>query len=454
MAQATEDTTTPLKRRLTGMRLFALIWPAQFFSLLGTYMGQFALSIWAWQITGKATTLALVTLFSFAPSILMQPISGVLVDRWNRKLVMMISDIASAIITIAVLVLYTSGHLEIWHLFVTGAFTGVFQSFQWPAYSATVSVIVNKENYARASGMLSLADSVSSIWAPMSAGILIGIIGVGGILSMNVVIFLIAISILLLVPIPKLNRKEEKSSSFLKDTLFGFRFISQRRGLLGLQLIFFASNLVTGLAFTVLSPMILSRTGNDAVILGSVQSAFGVGGVVGGLLMGVWGGPKRRVDGVLLGMTGSCILGMTLLGVSRTPIMWMIAAFLTMLLMPVTNGSNQAIWQSKVPPEVQGRVFSTRALIAQISSPIAMAVAGPLADLYLTPAMMPEGSLANSFGWLVGTGPGAGIGLLFVFLGFIGAIIALTGYAFKIIRDVEKTIADHDAAEVKTSNGS
>jgi len=435
-----------MKPGITGMRLFAVIWSGQFFSLLGTYMSQFALTIWAWQLTGQATTLALVALFSFTPSILMQPLAGALVDRWNRKLVMMISDIASGIATIVIFILLTAGRLEVWHLYITGAFTGVFQSFQWPAYSSSITLIVPKANYARASGLLSLADSVSNICAPLAAGILIGVIGVAGILTIDIVTFLAAVGILLAVPIPqppKIETGEKKS--LLSDSLFGFRFIFERPGLLGLQLILSASNLVTGLAFTVLAPMILSRTGNDTLVLGSVQSAFGVGGVVGGLLFSAWGGSKRKVDGILLGGAASCIMGMTFLGLGRDPFLWTAAAFLTMFFVPMSNGSNQAIWQSKVPPEMQGRVFSTRALIAQISAPIAMGMAGPLADLYLTPSMMPGGSLSTIFGWLVGTGPGAGMALLFVVMGVVGALICLSGYAFTAIKDVEKTILDHDA---------
>ncbi|MCJ7574279.1 MFS transporter [Candidatus Bathyarchaeota archaeon] len=374
--------------------------------------------------------------------------AGVLVDRWNRKLVMMLSDIASGIATIAVFILFVSGGLEVWHLFVTGAFTGIFQSFQWPSYSATISLMVNKKDYARASGMLSLADSVSNICAPAVAGVLIGIIGVGGVLSIDIVTFLVAVGILLSVVIPQPPKKKGERKSILSDTAFGFRFIWERRPLLALQLVFFASNLIMGFAFTILTPMIMSRTGNDTVIMGGVQSAFGVGGVVGGLILSAWGGPKRRVNSVLLGMAGTSLLGITLLGLARTSFVWMLAAFLTMFFVPFSNGGNQAIWQSKVPPEFQGRVFSTRALIATISSPIAMIVAGPLADNVMTPAMMPGGSLESVFGGLVGVGSGAGMALIFVFVGVIGTAVSLMGYVFSDIRDVEKKVSDHDAVKV------
>jgi len=279
--------------QLTGMRLFVVIWLGQFLSLLGTYMSQFALSIWAWQKTGEATTLALVALFSFGPSVIMLPIAGALVDRWNRKLVMMLSDIASGIGTIIVLILLSSGRLDVWHLYVTGAFTGIFQSFQWPAYSASISLIVPKRDYARSSGMLSLADSASNICAPVATAVLIGVIGVAGVMAIDIATFLAAVGMLLVVAIPQ-PPKQEKKMSILSDAVFGLRYISEKSGLLGLQFIFFASNLIGGLAFTLFTPMIMLRSANDTVIMGAVQAALGVGGVTGGLALSAWGGPRGR----------------------------------------------------------------------------------------------------------------------------------------------------------------
>ncbi len=430
--------------KLTGMRLFTFIWFGQFFSILGTGMSQFALSIWAWQKTGEATALALVSLFTFGPSVIMYPIAGALIDRWNRKLVMMLSDIAAGIATIAVFILLSSGRLEVWHLYITGAFTGVFQAFHFPAYSASISLMVHKKEYARTSGMLSLANSVSNILAPATAGVFIGLIGVSGVLTLDIVTFIVAVGILLVVVIPQ-PPKQVKAMSILSDVAFGFRYIYQRSGLFSLVLFWFISNIVTNIAFTVFTPMIMLRSGNDTVVMGAVQASLGVGGVVGGLLLSVWGGPKRRVDGILLGTAANMLLGFMLQGVGRTPLIWMSAAFLTMLFIPTSNGSSHAIWQSKVPPELQGRVFGARVLIAQLSTPIAMTVAGPLVDKVMTPAMTPGGALADTFGWLVGTGPGAGVGLLYVFLSVIGATIALCGYSIRALRDVEKDIPDHDA---------
>jgi hypothetical protein len=190
--------------------------------------------------------------------------------------------------------------------------------------------------------------------------------------------------------------------------------------------------------------MILARTGNDAGVLGIVQSIMGVGGVVGSVVLSIWGGPKRRIHGVLAGM-GLGMTGMVLMGLGRDLYVWSLAAFISLLFIPIINGSNQAIWQTKVAPDVQGRVFATRAMIAQISVPVAMLLSGPMADYYFEPAMMAGGSLEPVFGMLVGTGPGAGMALMFVIAGLCGVLIGFGSYAFKAVRDVEDIIPDHQA---------
>ena len=440
--ELTESSKQPF---LSGMRGFTVIWGGQFVSLLGTFMTNFALTIWAWQVTGEATALALTGLAFVLPNILLYPVAGALVDRWNRKLVMMLSDIAAGVSTLVILVLFTSGNLQIWHLYVTGAFAGMFQSFQFPAYSAAVSTMVDKEDYTRTSGMLSVAQNTSGILSPVAAGVLLPVIGMRGILLFDLFSVAVAIASLVIVNIPQPKPKQAaERNSLLEDSLFGFKYIRERPGLLGLQLVFFTINFIGSLGFPLLAPMVLSRTGDDTVILGAVRSAFGAGGLVGGLILSAWGGPKKRVHGVLAGLSLSCLLGYVAIGLGNDVYAWSIGAFLMMLFNPLINGSNQAIWQSKVPPEMQGRVFGTRAMIARISQPVAMAITGPLADRFLIPGMMEGGSLAPYFGWLVGVGPGTGISLLWVFLGVIGFVCGLGGYLFREVRDVESILPDHD----------
>jgi len=430
---------------LSGMRGFTVIWGGQFVSLLGTFMTNFALTIWAWQVTGEATALALTGLAFSLPNILLYPVAGALVDRWNRRLVMMISDIAAGISTLVILLLFSTGNLQIWHLYVTGAFAGLFQSFQFPAYSTTVSTMLEKDDYTRASGMLSLAQSTSGILSPVAAGVLLPFIGLRGILIFDLFSVAVAVASLLIVNIPQPEPKPaSERNSLLEDSLFGFKYIRERSGLLGLQLVFFTINFIGSLGFPLLAPMVLSRTGDNPVILGTVRSAFGAGGVVGGLILSAWGGPKKRVHGVLSGLALSCLFGYIALGLGSDVYTWSLGAFLMMFFNPLINGSSQAIWQSKVPPEMQGRVFGTRVMIARISQPVAMAITGPLADKFLIPGMMEGGFLVPYFGWLVGIGPGTGISLLWIFLGVIGFVCGVGGYLFKEVRDVESILPDHD----------
>jgi predicted MFS family arabinose efflux permease len=278
-------------------------------------------------------------------------------------------------------------------------------------------------------------------------------------MSFDILSFIVAVIALAVIYIPQpTNVTDTKNRpSLLEDSIFGFRYIRARPSLLGLQSIFFVVNFTGSISFSLLAPMILSRTGNDSIILGTVQSAFGVGGVIGGLLMSAWGGPKRKVYGLLLGLVSSSLLSNVLMGLGQNVTIWAAAAFFFLFVNPITNGCSQAIWQSKVPPELQGRVFSTRALLAQASQPVALFVAGPLADSIFEPAMMPGGSLAPIFGWLVGTGPGAGMALIFIFSGIIGATTGLSGFLFDAVRNVEDILPDHDKAtatlEVVTTSG-
>jgi MFS family permease len=428
---------------------FTIVWIGQVISLLGTGMTWFAFTIWAWEVTGQATALALVAFFRFGPTILLSPVAGALVDRWDRKLVMMLSDLVAGSMTVLVLVLFATGNLEIWHLFLTGVVAGAFEAFQFPAYSAAVTTMLPKEQYARANGMLSLAESAAGVFAPLAGGLLLGLIGIAGILTVDIVTFTVAIATLLVVHVPQPEGTEagrEGRGSLWKESLYGFRYIWQRPSLLGLQLVFLGTNLTSGFAFTVMAPMILAQTGNDEVALGSVQSVMGIAGVVGSLLLTVWGGPKRRIHGVLLGMILGSLLGELVLGLGRSPLGWAVGGFFAALFVPITNGSNQAIWQAKVAPDVQGRVFATRRLIAQLSWPIATLLAGPLADYLFEPAMVAGGSLTGLFGGLVGTGSGTGMALMFVFTGLLGALVGLGGYAFPAVRQVEDLLPDHDAA--------
>lgn len=417
-------------------------------------MTGFALTIWAYQLTGSATALALVGFCNVVPLLVFSPLAGAIVDRSNRKLMMMLSDLAAGLGTIAILLLYITGNLQIWHLYIVAAIVGAFQTFQWPAYSAAITMMVDKKHYARASAMSDLAGNSSGIFAPMLAGTIIGLFDPNGILiilGIDVLTFVMAIGALLIVHIPQPQVTDEGAQSrgsLFSEAIFGFKYILQRSSLLGLQLVFMAGNFFFNLAYILMAPMILARTDNNSLVFGSVQTAGAIGGLVGGLVLSAWGGPKHRVRGVLGGWALSGLLGILVLGLGRALPVWLVGAFMGAFISPLINSSNQAIWQAKVPPDLQGRVFSIRRLIAWFVSPVAMLIAGPLADFVLEPAMRSESGFSQAWGWVTGTGPGSGMALIFIFCGFAMAGVGSLGYLFPIIRDVDELMPDHAAATV------
>jgi MFS family permease len=426
---------------------FTIVWIGQIISLVGTNMTGFAQTIWAYEITGSATALALVGFFFVTPLLIFSPIAGAIVDRYNRKMMMMVSDLASGLATIIILILYTSGILEIWHLYITAAFQGFFQTFQWPAYSAAITTMIPKEQYGRANGMMSLAESASGIFAPVLAGAMMAFIGFGGILTIDIITFIVAIGALLFVAIPQPKVTQaglESRGSIWKEAGYGFRYILKRPPLLGLQMVFMLGNFFVGIPFAIIAPTILASTNNNEMIFGTVNSVGAVGGLVGGLAMSAWGGPKRRIHGVLGGWAISSLLGVVLFGFSDGLIGWSIASFFGTFFIPIINGSNQSIWQAKVAPDLQGRVFSIRRLIAWFVNPAAQLIAGPLADFVFEPGMQSNTLMASTAGKVVGMDPGSGMSLMWIIFGTLAFTTSIGSYMIPIIRNVEDILPDHD----------
>lgn len=426
------------------MRRFSIVWLGQAFSLLGTNISEFGVTVWAYQETGSATAMALVAFFYVTPMLLISPLAGALVDRLNRKFMMMVSDLAAGLATCVLVVLFSTQNLQIWHLYLTSAFIGTFQSFQWPAYSAAITNLVPRTQLGRANGMIALAETGTNILGPILAAGLLGFIGLGGIFAIDLLTLTLAVVSLLIVRIPQppvTRVGQESRGSLWKESLYGFVYILNRPGLLGIQLVFLFGNFFSTMIYTLATPMILARSGNNEIVLGTVSSIGAVGGVVGGFLMSAWGGTKRKVIGLLSGWGLSGVFGM-LLGIFQSIPGWTGARFLGVMMGPLVDASNQAIWQAKVAPDVQGRVFSIRRLIAWVSMPLATLVAGPLADYVMEPAMMNDGKLAAIFSPLVGAGKGAGMSLIIVFSGLAIILVGLTGYLNPRIRNVERDLPD------------
>jgi MFS transporter, DHA3 family, macrolide efflux protein len=431
-------------RQTTNMRTFMTVWFGQAVSLIGSSMTDFAFTIWVWKLTGEATPLALFTFFTKLPQILFAPIAGVIVDRAPRKLLIMLSDTVSALLSITVLLLYVTQHLQIWHLYLIAAIKGTFELFQTLAFSASISVIVPKQHYNRASSMGFLASYGSNIVAPALASILYVVIGIAGILIIDLTTFAIAIITVLIVHIPQPAIKEvepQTSTNIRQEISFGWQYIAARPSLLSMLILMSLFWFAHDIGAALYSPLILARTGNDAQILGGLASAAGIGGVTGA--MSSWGGYKRRINGVLLGMIGAG-LSKIVFSLGTNPLIWIPAQFCSSLNFPLLGSSNDAIWLAKVQTQVQGRVFATRSVVELVTSSVAFLIAGLLADRIFEPAMLSDGSLAPFLGRIFGTGKGAGIAVLY-FISSLGLLlVGLSGYAFRSLRDVEMLLPDND----------
>jgi MFS transporter, DHA3 family, macrolide efflux protein len=429
------------------MLAFVIVWIGQLISVVASQMTNFAMTLWIYQQTNSAMALGLAQVFWVTPFLLISPIAGVMVDRYNRKLMMMISDIGSGIATLFILIMQAMGILQIWHLYLAMAVGGLVNAFQWPAYTAAITTMMPKEQYGRANGMMSLVDAGPGVIAPILGAALLAFIKLTGVLLIDVITYGIAIVSLAIVIIPQPVESAEgrkAKSNIWKESIFGFKYIFARPGLMGLLSVFLFGNLFSAIATTLSNPEILARTGNNSMMMGTVQSTAAIAAVVGGIVMSIWGGFKRQINGVLLGWFLSSLFGMTLFGFGRDLSIWIPTVMVMTVFGPMINSASQTIWQSKVPPDLQGRVFSSRRLIAWITQPLAPLIAGSLADYVLEPAMKTESGLSRVFGGVYGIGPGAGMGLLITLCGLAATLVAVVGFSIPTIRNVEDSLPDHD----------
>jgi len=433
---------------LRGMQVFFVIWLGQLVSLVGSGLTGFALGLWVYQRSGSVTQFAFIALFTVLPNILLSPVAGVLVDRWDRRWTMILSDAGAALSTLAVAILFLTNHLEVWHIYLAAATSSACSAFQVPAYLALITLLVPKQQLGRTGGMVQIGQAASDILAPALAGLLVVTIQVWGVLLIDFVTFLFAVLTLLMVRVPEhriIARGKLGGQSLLSEAAYGWTYIAARPGLLGLLIFLAATNFfLGGMVGPLITPMILEIASPQ--ILGIVISIAGSGMLVSSLVMSAWGGPQRRIAGIL-GFELLCGLCIVLIGLR--PSAWLIAigAFGAHFTLPIINGSNLAIWQSKVAPEVQGRVFAAQQAIAKAATPLAYLAAGPLADRIFGPALASGGPLAGSVGQIVGVGPGRGIGLLFIVMGILTMLATGIAYLNPRIRLVEGELPDVIAGE-------
>lgn len=435
---ASEGTTGPAKN---GLGIFTVVWAGQLVSMLGSGLSNFGLVVWLYERTQAATPYALAFLTATLPGILLAPLAGHLADRKSRKAIVMLADTGNALVTLGILLLVATGRLEPWMVYIITFLSSTFGTFQEPAWSAAVPTIVAKEQLGRANGLTGVSQALSTLLPPILAGILFGRIGLTGLVAIDFVTYFAAVGTMAFVRIPrvKATSSPDGKESFLSDVAFGFRYLARKKGLLGLVFYFAAANFCLNFAMVLLGPMVIPASGSEG--LGIAQTAFGAGALVAGLIVAVWGGPKKsRVPFVMASLFVSA-LGLIVAGLR--PSLALQSTGLFVLLFAIQMANAAPIFQTKVEAGAQGRTRAARSMISMSLMPLASLTAGPLADGVFGPALLPGGSLASGvLGRLLGTGAGRGPGLMFVAAGILLVIATLVAWLTPDLRRIEENLPD------------
>lgn len=425
------------------MRRFTLLWLGQLISGFGSSLSGFALGVWIYQQTGSATQFAITTLFYVLPYALLASIAGTLVDRWDRRKTMILADSGQALITLGLMFCLSTNRLDVWLIYLGAALSACFGSFQGPAYGASVSLLVPQDQLSRTAGMGQMSNAINRLLAPIVAGLLVVKIGLGGVFMLDLASFAVAIVTYLLVSIPKplqTTMAASTQASLWQETYSGWRYLLDRPGLLGYVLVGALRNYFIGIVNALTVPLVLSMGQADQA--GFVLAVGSMGLLVGGSLMSLWRGPKRRIKGYLGFLTlegvGTAIAGCQ-------PLIPLIAAGRAITNVGLAGGASTgtALEQSKIAPQVQGRVFGTIGMLSLVAEALAYPSAGVLADHIFEPFMSGSTWLSSVLQLIVGTGSGRGIGLMNVIVGACLVSLAAIAYRYPRIRQIEDELPNH-----------
>jgi MFS family permease len=424
----------------SGLRDFLLVWAGQVVSLVGSRLSTFALGIWVLRSTGSTTQFALIFVAMAVPALLVSPFAGALVDRWDRRRTMMVCESIGALTTLAMAAMLAAGRLAIWHVYVAVGIAALANAFFQPAWAASIPLLVGRERLSRVNGMVQTSTAIAQVLGPLLAGVLVSTLSMPGVLVIDGLTFLCGVAALLLARVPRpAAAAAETEEGLWGEAAFGWRYVRERPGLLGLLAIFGATNFLFGIASILITPLVLSFA-NEAA-LGAQMAIGGLGLVAGGVAMSVWGGPRRRIHGVLgFSLAAGALLAAH--GLRPSFLLLALAGAAFFVTLPVINASNDSLWQSKVPPGLQGRCFAIQRVLSEAALPLGYALAGPLADRIIDPLLQPGGALAGTVGRYIGVGPGRGIGFFFIVLGAFMSLVAALAYGVRAVRDVEDELPD------------
>lgn len=425
-------------KNIFELRSFLFLWSSQTISELGTAMTSYALIIWVYEQKTTASSITFLTICSFLPTIFFRFIAGTLADRWNKKSIMLWTDLAAACGTITIFILYSFSALMVWHLYVINILLSFMNAFQTPASFVATSLLVPKKYYTRVGGLQSLSGSAISILAPALGSCLLAFGGMTMVLVCDLVSFSVAFfTLLFFIKIPEIERTEEKNSEpFLTSALKGICYLREHSALLRITVFIAIINFLAKLGNDgMLAPFVLGRTDNNQQALGMVQSAVALGLLAGSLIVTVMK-PVRNKSKVIFITTAFIFAGNIVQSLSYLPLVWCIAAFASYIPAVIMNANLTAIMREHIPSEMQGRVFSAKDTLQNCTIPLGLFLGGVLADYVMEPFMAAGSPVQEILSHFFGSGNGSGIAVMFFCAGILGITISLTRLRKPIYKDL------------------
>jgi MFS family permease len=430
------------------LRTFYILTVTQTLSLIGSRMTGIAVGLWVFAKTGDVAPILLTSFFLELPGMLGASLAGVLADRWDRRHVIMLGDAGEAVGTSLLMLSFLSGQFQLWHLYAAALVKGVFMVIQQPAADAAITMLVPEAHRERANAIKEMAFPLAGVVAPMVTGLLYNLIDVTGIILIDIATFSLAMLVVYLIHIPRPRQTEEgrqAQGSFWEELLSGFRFLARRRVLLGLVLYLTFVNFLLNGPLELALPYNVTVTGSEAT-MGVLMGVMSLGALCGAATIAVWRGTRPRIHTLLPGLLLTGLM-MIVYGIARTPLLLGIALFLGMIPLPVSNALFTSILQVKTPPDMQGRVFAVVFQLLFLATPVSFLVTGPLVDNIIEPAV-------GKPGWeivapLVGSKPGAGMGLVLVVAGALIFVTAAMVYALPQVRRLEADLPDYEAIPIE-----
>ncbi|GLC83332.1 MFS transporter [Lacrimispora brassicae] len=428
-----------LKTNILELRSFLILWITQSFSSLGSAMTNFAVVIWSYEQQGSALTTALLMVCSYAPYVLLSIFAGAISDRWNKKVTMLVSDSFAAFCTVMVLLLLVTDNLQVWHLYLINTCSGLMNTIQQPASDVAITLLTPEKHYQKVSGMRSFSQSLVTVLTPVLATAMLSFTSIHFVILFDLITFSVAfVGLLCFVKIPKMKVQETAGQeTILQSIKSGLQYLGDNRGILDLILFLAVINFTASIFSAALPAMLLSRTGGGEFALGMVNTLTGIATVVGSIMVTIMPPPKSRVRVICNCLLFSMSTENFILAFGRNTPIWCLGAVLGWIFIPVMNANMDVLFRTKIPVEIQGRVYSARNTLQFFTIPLGYLSGGLLVDRVFEPFMAAQwtDSLWVS---LFGTGKGSGAAMLFFVIGILGALSCLPFRADRHIWKLEE----------------